>query len=237
MQIYVFFTDKSHYLRDMFYNIEQGIWHEGHLHQSKIRIYQKSALLFLTSSLYCQDSEGSLLRIEMKGGQWLDLLNLHAKESDALQRARIGTPVSGDIEQYEDTKVLHREVILYYLSSQGELVRGINRFIGQNQKQNIPGVDNPRVRAWQESPWVNTEREGTPYPDFAIAPKQLTWTTPPIVFRTARDFLNMCWQSKENKARWVFLPQICQTAPKSHFHLHFSCLHSAYETAYIFFFS
>jgi hypothetical protein len=93
------------------------------------------------------------------------------------------------------------------------------------------------VSAWQESPWSNTEQEVTLYPDFSMAPDHRKWATPLIVFRTAGNFLNMCWRSKENDARWVFHPRICQTAPGSRFHLHFSCLHSCYEAAYIFFVS
>ncbi|PVH91740.1 hypothetical protein DM02DRAFT_677917 [Periconia macrospinosa] len=237
--IHVIFTDESHHLRDLLYSMREGRWYEGHLHQSKIRIHHESALLFLNSYLYCQDANGNILRIEMKGDDWLDPLNLHTKKFDALQRAWTGTPISGTVKRYPATQTHDRDigVVLHYLSSQGKLVRGIDGFSQPKRNKKSPALKNPREPAWRESPWVNTEQEVALYPDFSMAPDHSKQSTPPIVFRTAGGFLNMCWQSKKNCARWVFHQQICQTAPGSRFYLRFLYLHPCHETACIFFFS
>lgn len=238
MQIHVIFTDESHHLRDMLYSMKEGRWYEGHLHQSKIRIHHESALLFLDSYLYCQDANGNILRIEMKGEDWLDPLNLHTKESDALQRAWTGTPISGFVKWYlaTQTREAYIGVVLHYLSSEGKLVRGVDRFTQRKRNKKPRSLENPREPASRECPWVKTEQEVGLYPDFSMAPDHSKQSTPPIVFRTAECFLNMCWQSK-NSARWVFHRQICQTAPGSRFYLGFLYLHPCHETACIFFFS
>lgn len=242
-KIYVFFADEKYYLRDMVYSVQQGRWSKGHLQQSKIKVHQDSALLSLGLRVYFQDSKGDILSIEMREDEetnedkWEGPFNLHTKESFPLQKACIGTPISGKFTKYCDTQGFHERVVLYYLSSQGRLVRGIDGFSQQYHDQGIPGVENPQASAWQESPWANSQQEGALCSDFSMAPDHPERATPPIVFRTAGGFLNMCWQSKENESRWVEHLRICQTLPGSHFRLHFSCLHSCYETAYIFFLS
>lgn len=169
--------------------------------------------------------------------KWYAPYNLHTKESSPLQRAWVGTPISGKSNTYCNGQGSYKRVVLFYLSYQGKLVRGIDGYVQPHHDQQLPGIEDPRVSAWQESPWANSEQECGIRPDFTIAPDHPKWETPPIVFRTAGDFLNICWQSKENASRWVEHPRICQTMPGSRFYLHFSYPDRCYKTAHIFFFS
>ncbi|KAF2008487.1 hypothetical protein BU24DRAFT_415846 [Aaosphaeria arxii CBS 175.79] len=235
-RLYVFFAEEDHYLRAMFYNAGSGQWREDELSTSKIQIHQESSLLCLRSCLYCQDRNGDILRIKRDKGEWLNPFNLHTQESGALQKAWAGTPLTGGFIISPTAQGNYRWIVLYYLSSKGKLVRGIDGSMQTCQDEEVVPVENPRMPAWQESPWTIPEQDTSVYPDFSMSPDHPNESTPPILFRTTGDFLNMCWQSKKDEAQWVFLPRICQTAPGSHFFLQF-LNQDINESAYIFFFS
>jgi hypothetical protein len=221
----------------MYYIIKEGKWADGTLHDYKIRIHPDSALLFLENHLYCQDPDGNILRIETKANKWLAPINLHSKETDSLARAWIGTPISGHLTWFMYGRLERKEISLCYLSASGTIVKSTDGFTQPDQEQTVLDVKDPRVSAWQDAPWVDAEHQDLPIPDFAFAPAHSHSEVQPIVFRTARDFLNLCWRSSNNAGRWVFHPEICQTAPGSHFSFREIFLHPCYTTLGLFFFS
>lgn len=222
----------------MIYSSQESKWYEGRVRESKIEIHPASALVPIDSNLYCQDPEGRILCVHIDDD--MDPVasrNLHTKELDPLESAWTGTPMAGESESYSTEAGYRSGVALYYLSSSGDLVRGIDVSFRRKEDENMPDVENPCVSAWREYPWSHANPPATLPPDFAMVPHPSRRATPTIVFRTAGDVLNVCWQSEENAARWAFLPRVCQTAPGSRFQLHFPCRHSDAETMYVFFIS